>query len=153
LPPEAIKEGPHAQVEAEVKAMMDREKNVRSKGHKDAWQVSPGLVAAQITVESDKGTLRARALMFKQRLFVIVACTPSDSSYEAFVQKIYDSFKIVGDVPDVRPKGSSGGFGGHTEDVESVAISAKGDMVATVGRDGNLGVWEYPGGKQIALVS
>ncbi|MFO0970536.1 MAG: hypothetical protein U0793_33750, partial [Gemmataceae bacterium] len=153
IPPELIKAGPHGQVEAELEVLMNMEKGVRSKGRKDAWQVSPGLIAAQITVESDKGTLRARALMFKQRLFVIVARTPSDSSYEAYVQKIYDSFKIVGDVPDVRPKGSTGGFGGHTEDIEGIAISAKGDMVATVGRDGNLIVSEYPGGKQIALVS
>jgi WD40 repeat protein len=89
--------------------------------------------------------------MVKQRLFTLMVRSPHDEGSEALAKKLFDSFKIVGQVPDhFRPKGATEAFSGHTRDIDFAALSAQGDRLATVAQDGTLRVWEYPSGKEIA---
>jgi WD40 repeat protein len=193
-------------VESEVETIANMPgKRLKSKGIKRSWQVQPGMVAAQTTIDTqDQGTMRARAILVKNRLFLIIVHSPSMDKYEEITQKIYDSFQIVGHLPDPskdgpkdevkdtdkkdddrkdeikdekkdsgkkeddkkdsdkiaktdgdkkekkegKSKPRTGPFVGHTGFIEGVALSSKGDRLATVSRDGTLRVWEYPSGKE-----
>jgi WD40 repeat protein len=170
-PPRMTGEGAATRVEAEVDKIASDVKNPKTKGRKGAWDVGPGMVAAQITVESsDQGTTRARAIMVKQRCFVIGMRTPSEDRFEDLSKQIYDSFKIVGEVPDLtkeeppkdktkepkeeKPKEEpkeKKDPGAHTGDIEGIALSPKGDKLATVARDGTLRIWDFPTGKHLVM--
>lgn len=166
-PPKALEPGADAIVEGELAPLLNLPKRPKMKGRKGAWQLAPGLTAAEISVDSvDKGMLRARAVMVKQRLFTMMLLTPSDDRYEQVAKKIYDSFALVGEVPDrtkppeeekkegekketETPKKMEppGPFAGHDGNINRLVLSPAGDGLASVADDGRLRLWDYPAGK------
>jgi hypothetical protein len=146
-----VKAGPADILRGELELLVKSFKQPTMIGRKDPWGLAPGAVASQVTIATaDQGAIRARMIMVKQRVFTIVVRSPNEDRYEEIALKIYDSFKI-GNVPDhLRPEGATAAFSGHTDDIEQLALSAQGDKLATVSKDGTLRVWTYPAGKEIA---
>jgi WD40 repeat protein len=180
FPARRLELGPERLIDAELRQLHDRATMATRKEFTGAREVSPGMYAGQVTVVGTKdGTVRAKAIMVKQRLFTLVVQSRFDHESESLAQKLYDSFEIVGEVPDrtkvvakgpeppgpqapepvgpkkapepAGPKASAGPFQGHTEVIDYAAFSARGDRLATVARDGTLRVWEYPSGKELAM--
>jgi hypothetical protein len=154
-PAKMVQPGAERIIDGELAMLHDSPKPARRKERTSARAISPGVFAGQVNLVTVKeGTIRVKAIMVKQRLFTLMVRSPHDEASEELANKLFDSFAIVGQVPDLlRPKGATAAFSGHTEPIDGLAFSAQGDKLTTVARDGTLRVWEYPSGKEVAFAN